>query len=272
MTINSLFYNINTCSVEDFTGRRLDDLKSGKIATPLCPKETFLADPLRVLRAIRFSTMFDFEMVEEVKVAAADNDVKSAIADKISRERIGREIDRMLSGNQPVKAIDCISEFGLFWVVFTLPPNLEPKIFEHDKICVSYMNTAWRLMRALGGCNFSDEQRRLYLYAALFHPLKKTVYGEKKIKIVSPVKHIFKNSLKLKASDAKTVIWLYNAVDKFSSLIPFMISNEDMNPVKADWKSDMIDIPDSLRLRVLLGMIVRDIKDFWRAALIANGT
>ncbi|KAI3825960.1 hypothetical protein L1987_07739 [Smallanthus sonchifolius] len=52
LTISSLFYNINTCLVEDFTGRGLDDLKSGKIVTPLPPKETFFDDPLRVLRAI----------------------------------------------------------------------------------------------------------------------------------------------------------------------------------------------------------------------------
>ncbi|KAI3799019.1 hypothetical protein L1987_34307 [Smallanthus sonchifolius] len=268
LTINSLFYNINTCLVEDFTGRGLDDLKSGKIVTPLPPKETFLDDPLRVLRAIRFSTMFDFEMVKELKVAAADNDVKSAIADKISRERIGHEINLMVSGNQPVKAIDYISELGLFQVVFTPPPNFELKISEHDKICVNYINAAWRLLGALGGCTFSDEQRRLYLYAALFFPIRKTVYGENKKKIISPVKHVFKKSLKLKASDAENIIKLHNAVDKFSSLIPFMISSEDMNPVEVDWKSDMIDAPDSSRLRILLGLILREIKDFWRAALM----
>lgn len=34
----------------------IDDLKSGKIVTPLPAKATFLDDPLRVLRAIRFGT------------------------------------------------------------------------------------------------------------------------------------------------------------------------------------------------------------------------
>lgn len=62
LTINSMFYNIHTCEVEDFTGRGLDDLKCRKIMTPLEPKKTFLDDPLRVLRAIRFSTRLEFEM------------------------------------------------------------------------------------------------------------------------------------------------------------------------------------------------------------------
>ncbi|KAF5769697.1 putative CCA tRNA nucleotidyltransferase [Helianthus annuus] len=268
LTINSLFYNINTRSVEDFTGRGLDDLKSGKIATPLPPKVTFLDDPLRVLRAIRFSTVFDFEMVKDLKVAAADTDVKSAVADRISRERIGNEIDLMVSGNQPVKAMDYMSEFELFWVVFTLPPNIKHEIKEHETICVNYINAAWRLMNALGGCSFSDEQRRLYLYAALFLPLRKTVHGENKRKIISTVNHIFKNSLKRKASDAKNVIKLHNAAEKFLSLIPHMISSEDMKPVEVDWNSNMIEVPDPLRLRVLPGLILREIKDFWRAALM----
>lgn len=34
----------------------IEDLKSGKIVTPLPPKDTFMEDPLRVLRAIRFGT------------------------------------------------------------------------------------------------------------------------------------------------------------------------------------------------------------------------
>lgn len=52
-TINSLFYNINTRQVEDFTGKGLDDLLDhGIIRTPLPAEETFrdgvhhLAQPL----------------------------------------------------------------------------------------------------------------------------------------------------------------------------------------------------------------------------------
>lgn len=52
LTINALFYNLDTCAVEDFSGRGLDDLRAGIIRTPLAPRETFMdggqADHLRL--------------------------------------------------------------------------------------------------------------------------------------------------------------------------------------------------------------------------------
>ncbi|GJS85003.1 hypothetical protein Tco_0751544 [Tanacetum coccineum] len=138
----------------------------------------------KIIVKLKSEEMFDFEMVKELKVAAADNDVKSAFKDNISRERIGHEIDLMVSGNRPVKAIECISEFGLFWVVFN--PNFEHLVSqEQDKTCVGYMDSAWILMNAKEGFTFSDVQRRLYLYAALFLSLRKTMYVcNKKQKII----------------------------------------------------------------------------------------
>ena len=42
-TINSLFYNINTREVEDFTGRGLEDLLENRlIRTPLPAEDTFM--------------------------------------------------------------------------------------------------------------------------------------------------------------------------------------------------------------------------------------
>ena len=55
LTLNSLFYNINTRQIEDFTNSGLDDLTNKIARTPLQPLQTFTDDPLRILRVIRFA-------------------------------------------------------------------------------------------------------------------------------------------------------------------------------------------------------------------------
>ena len=70
LTFNSLFYNINEAKVEDFTGKGLDDLREGVCRTPLDPLQTFLDDPLRILRTIRFANRFEFKIVPEILEAA----------------------------------------------------------------------------------------------------------------------------------------------------------------------------------------------------------
>ncbi|XP_027365426.1 putative CCA tRNA nucleotidyltransferase 2 [Abrus precatorius] len=271
LTINSLFYNINTDSVEDFTKRGISDLKYGKIVTPLPPKATFLDDPLRVLRAIRFGARFEFTLDEDLKVAAACDDVKDALAAKISRERIGTEIDLMISGNQPVKAITHICELTLFWIVFSLPPEYEPVISDGcERHCISCLDTAWNLIHSLGESTFTAEQKRLTLYTALFLPLRYTTYKEKKAKKIPVVSHIIRESLKRKAKDAEMVLDLHQASHKFLSLIPCLASSEDVQLVDHDWMRDLIDVPVSSRVRVLTGFLLRELKDFWRVALLIS--
>ncbi|KAK4359094.1 hypothetical protein RND71_021323 [Anisodus tanguticus] len=273
LTINSLFYNINTRSVEDFTERGIADLKSGKIVTPLPPKQTFLDDPLRVLRAIRFGARFGFILDEELKKAAADEDVRVAIADKISRERIGHEIDLMISGDQPVKAMTYIADLKLFWAVFSLPSDFEPSIpDECDRLCFACLDTAWELLNLIGRSSFSatGDQRRLCLYAALFLPFRDTIYRDNKAKKIPVVNHIFRISLKLKASDAETVISLHTVAKKFATLIPLLVSKEDIQVLEVDWKRDTIEVPIASKLRILTGLLLREIKEFWRVALLLS--
>ncbi|KAL0437964.1 UNVERIFIED_CONTAM: CCA tRNA nucleotidyltransferase, mitochondrial [Sesamum latifolium] len=268
---NSLFYNINTSSVEDFTRRGIADLKYGKIVTPLPPKQTFLDDPLRVLRAIRFGARFEFELDEELKIAAADNDVRAAIADKISRERIGHEIDLMISGNQPVRAMTYISELQLFWAVFTLPPDTEPSIPKGcERLCVAYMDSTWRFLQLIGSSSFTDDQRRLCLYATLLLPFRNAVYPEKKGKKIPVASYVFRSSLKLKSSDAETVMSMHLAAGKFLSLIPSILSNENLQILEVDWKNETIDVPIASKLRILAGLLLREIKEFWRASLLLS--
>ena len=96
-TINALFYNIHTDSVEDFTGG-LADLETGLIRTPLDPYTTLMDDPLRILRLVRFATRFDFKIDDKSKAAMSLPEIREALRLKISRERVGQELEKMLKG------------------------------------------------------------------------------------------------------------------------------------------------------------------------------
>ncbi|VVA92210.1 unnamed protein product [Arabis nemorensis] len=269
LTINSLFYNINTDSVEDLTERGIDDLKSGRIVTPLPAKATFLDDPLRVLRAIRFGARFGFTLDEELKQAASSEEVRVALGEKISRERIGNEIDLMISGNGPVSAVTYLSDLKLFRVVFAFPSSSEPSPSENcGSLCQSYLEAMWSLIQTPGLGKFSGEQRRLALYAALFLPFRKTIYKDDKRKSIPVVNHIFKFSLKRKTSDAET---MHHYCDNEIHLL------QD----KLDWATDVLEhwksislndpeVPATSKIRVLAGFLLRDIKGYWRVALLSS--
>ena len=97
-TINALFYNLSTEEVEDFTGRGLQDLKRKIIKTPLAPLQTFTDDPLRVLRCIRFASRFNYQIAAEDEAAMSHSSIRDELRKKITRERVGVEITKMLKG------------------------------------------------------------------------------------------------------------------------------------------------------------------------------
>src|SRR3569833_1544059 len=98
-TVNALFYNLNTGEVEDFTSG-LPDLEDKLIRTPLEPFQTFMDDPLRVLRLVRFASRLQFALDPPAKQVMGDSKVLDALALKISRERVGVEVEKMLKGRQ----------------------------------------------------------------------------------------------------------------------------------------------------------------------------
>ncbi|GAA5865772.1 hypothetical protein JCM3774_003086 [Rhodotorula dairenensis] len=107
LTINALFYNLRTRSIEDQTGKGLADLgfvpgEPKRIRTPLEPVKTFHDDPLRVVRAVRFAARFgrEYELDGEMETAIKREEIKEALRNplKISRERVGAELDKMLLG------------------------------------------------------------------------------------------------------------------------------------------------------------------------------
>lgn len=128
LTINSLFYNINTGQVEDFVGG-IEDLKRGIARTPIDPIKTYIDDPLRLLRLIRFSAKYGLEPDETIFEAAKDSRIINSLKNKISKERIWSELvgqeekggwkRGILIGPQFDKALELLNKLGLWDILFT---------------------------------------------------------------------------------------------------------------------------------------------------------
>ncbi|WBW73928.1 CTP 3'-tRNA nucleotidyltransferase Cca1 [Schizosaccharomyces osmophilus] len=117
-TINALFYNLRTKQVEDYTENGLSDLENKVIRTPLPADETFSDDPLRAVRCIRFASKFDFEIHPDTFLALKNFTLHDRLRSSISRERIGVEIDKILSHCDTSRAFRIIHDSGLFAPIF----------------------------------------------------------------------------------------------------------------------------------------------------------
>ena len=116
-SVNALFYNLHTGEVEDLVGG-LPDLRDGVIRTPMEPLQTFMDDPLRVLRLVRFASRLGFRIDGAAEAVMADKRVLEALKVKISRERVGVEVEIKI---QPLPYLDRFSSLNLIeWVLLSL--------------------------------------------------------------------------------------------------------------------------------------------------------
>jgi len=76
----------------------VEDLRGGIIRTPLDPNITFADDPLRCLRVIRFTSRYNFQVDPSTYHALSTLPAREGIRDKVSRERIGKEFEKILKG------------------------------------------------------------------------------------------------------------------------------------------------------------------------------
>lgn len=117
-TLNALFYNLNKGEIEDLTGKGLEDLQNGILRTPLQPLQTFLDDPLRVLRLVRFASRFNFLIDSDTLQAMKDERIRSTLVHKISRERVGVEVDKILTSDNVQYGLRLINYVGLTESIF----------------------------------------------------------------------------------------------------------------------------------------------------------
>ncbi|MBX3432697.1 MAG: CCA tRNA nucleotidyltransferase [Pirellulales bacterium] len=112
-TINGLFYDPVAELVVDYVdGQR--DLAAGVVRAIGDPRRRFDEDKLRLLRAVRFATTFDFEIEAATLAAICDMAPQTTI---VSAERIGAELRRILANPNRALGMRLLGETNLLEAV-----------------------------------------------------------------------------------------------------------------------------------------------------------
>ena len=93
-TVNALAKDMDGNIIDHFSG--VEHLKEGLLVTPLNPMKTMMDDPLRILRALRFSLTKDLEVHTDIMESMKQPDILDKLKKTVSQERIREEITKMM--------------------------------------------------------------------------------------------------------------------------------------------------------------------------------
>ncbi len=103
----------------------LQDLRSGRIRA--LHERSFIDDPTRIFRAIRYEGRYNFQIVEGDRKRILDA-IKQGVLNPISGQRIRNEIDHILSEETALQMVNRMDEFDLFDAIhptWKISPNFD---------------------------------------------------------------------------------------------------------------------------------------------------
>ena len=167
-TINAMAISLNASDfgslLDPFEG--IADLKNKVIRTPLDPDITFSDDPLRMMRAIRFSSQLNFEIEAASLMSISRNAKRLQI---ISQERVVDELNKILLSDKPSIGLRLLYETGL--LPFILPELADLQGVEQIK-GQKHKDNFYHTLQVVD--NISKATDKLWLrWAALLHDIGK---------------------------------------------------------------------------------------------------
>lgn len=118
-TINSIAMNRDGKLFDPFNG--VEDIKKKIIQTTGLAFERFNEDPLRILRAVRFSSQFGFTIEDKTK---KEMKTFSNKLNNISHERWFAEVSKLLMGNNVYNSLDILKETKILFILFPEMKNI----------------------------------------------------------------------------------------------------------------------------------------------------
>jgi poly(A) polymerase len=124
LTINGLFYDIDTFSIIDYVGG-VEDLERKLIRTIKDPDASFQEDPVRMVRALRHASRTEFRLEDQTRDAIRRNRLE---LHKANPSRLMEEFFRDLRGGSAARVFKGFLELH---VLETILPGLAQQLIEH---------------------------------------------------------------------------------------------------------------------------------------------
>ncbi len=144
-TINAMAVRLPALDLIDLFGGRAD-LEVGVIRTPGTPHDSFSDDPLRMMRAARFSAQLGFDVAPEVVVAMTEQAERLSI---VSPERIREELMKIVMSPDPRRGLTLLVDTGLSEYALPELPLLRLEADEHHHHKDVYEHTLTVLEQAM---------------------------------------------------------------------------------------------------------------------------
>ncbi len=114
LTVNALFYNIADESVVDYVNG-MDDIKSCCIRLIGDPRQRFIEDPVRLLRAVRFATKLGFRISPDTGKQIPE--LASSLRE-IAPSRLFEECLKLFFNGYALQTFELLRQYGLFKELF----------------------------------------------------------------------------------------------------------------------------------------------------------
>jgi poly(A) polymerase len=120
-TINGLLYDPLEGSVLDYVNGQAD-IHSGIIRTIGNPERRFQEDKLRLIRAVRFASRFNYRLEDDTRKAVHG---LAGMIEQVSHERIRDEIIKILTGGYAARGISLLEDCNLLRYILPEVSNLQ---------------------------------------------------------------------------------------------------------------------------------------------------
>ncbi|GAA1493158.1 CCA tRNA nucleotidyltransferase [Curtobacterium herbarum] len=145
-TVNAMALRLPQRELVDVHGG-VEDLLARRLATPQAARVSFRDDPLRMMRAARFTSQLGFTVSDDVRQALTD------LADSIgniSAERVRDELVKLLDTGDPIAGIRLLVDSGIAELILPELPAMKLEIDEHHHHKDVYEHSLTVLTQAIG--------------------------------------------------------------------------------------------------------------------------